>query len=75
MPPAGRGRAPISDPQVRYKGTIGGDISHGDPGNDHPALMLALGASFVLKGAAGERVVAADGFFLGATTLMRRARS
>ena len=40
----------ISDPQVRYKGTIGGDISHGDPGNDHPALMLALGASFVLSG-------------------------
>ena len=55
----------ISDPQVRYKGTIGGDIAHGDPGNDHPALMLALGASFVLSGPAGERVVSADGFFLG----------
>ena len=55
----------ISDPQVRYKGTIGGDIAHGDPGNDHPALMLALGASFVLRGRAGERTVAADGFFRG----------
>ena len=55
----------IGDPQVRYKGTIGGDISHGDPANDHPALMLALGASFVLKGSGGERVVPADGFFLG----------
>lgn len=55
----------IADPQVRYKGTIGGDISHGDPGNDHPALMLALDASFVLRGPAGERVVKADGFFLG----------
>jgi aerobic carbon-monoxide dehydrogenase medium subunit len=55
----------IGDPQVRYKGTIGGDISHGDPGNDHPALMLALGASFVLQGGKGERVVPADGFFLG----------
>ncbi len=55
----------ISDPQVRYKGTIGGDIAHGDPGNDHPALMLALGASFVLRSAAGERVVPADGFFVG----------
>jgi carbon-monoxide dehydrogenase medium subunit len=55
----------ISDPQVRYKGTIGGDISHGDPGNDHPALMLALSALFVLRSAAGERTVAADGFFLG----------
>jgi len=55
----------ISDPQVRYKGTIGGDIAHGDPGNDHPALMLALGASFVLRSRTGERVVAADGFFVG----------
>ena len=55
----------IADPQVRYKGTIGGDISHGDPGNDHPALMLALDASFVLKGPKGERVVKADGYFLG----------
>jgi carbon-monoxide dehydrogenase medium subunit len=55
----------IADPQVRSKGTIGGDISHGDPGNDHPALMLALDASFVLKGPRGERVVKADGFFLG----------
>jgi len=34
----------IADPQVRSKGTIGGDIAHGDPGNDHPAVMLALGA-------------------------------
>ena len=55
----------ISDPQVRYRGTLGGDISHGDPGNDHPAVMLCLGASFVLQGKQGERVVAADGFFLG----------
>ena len=55
----------IADPQVRYKGTIGGDISHGDPANDHPALMLALDASFVLSGAQGERVVKADDFFLG----------
>ncbi len=54
----------IGDPQVRYKGTIGGDISHGDPGNDHPAIMLALGAAFVLQGSDGERVVNADGFFL-----------
>lgn len=55
----------ISDPQVRYMGTLGGDISHGDPGNDHPAVMLALGASFVLNGPDGERVVAAQDFFLG----------
>lgn len=55
----------IADPQVRYKGTIGGDISHGDPGNDHPALMIALDASFTLMGPKGERVVKADGYFLG----------
>lgn len=55
----------ISDPQVRYRGTIGGDISHGDPANDHPAVMLALDAAFVLRGAGGERVVPAINFFLG----------
>lgn len=63
----------IADPQVRYKGTIGGDISHGDPGNDHPALMLALGASFVLTGPAGERVVPADGYFVGLYTTLAAA--
>lgn len=55
----------IADPQVRYRGTIGGDIAHGDPANDHPALMLALGASFVARGTRGERVIPADAFFLG----------
>lgn len=55
----------IADPQVRNRGTIGGDIAHGDPGNDHPALALAIGASFVLEGPNGRRTVAADGFFLG----------
>ena len=59
------GARTISDPQVRYRGTLGGDIAHGDPGNDHPALMLALGASFVATGPEGERVLPADGFFLG----------
>ena len=59
------GARQISDPQVRYKGTIGGDIAHGDPGNDHPALMLAVGASFVLRSKTRERTVPADGFFVG----------
>ncbi len=63
----------IADPQIRYKGTIGGDISHGDPGNDQPALMLALDASFVLKGPKGERVLKADGFFLGLYTTQMKA--
>jgi carbon-monoxide dehydrogenase medium subunit len=55
----------IADPQVRYRGTIGGDIAHGDPGNDHPAVMLALRADFVLTGAGGQRIVPAGEFFLG----------
>ena len=55
----------IADPQVRNRGTIGGDIAHGDPGNDHPALMLALNATFTLVGPNGSRDVAADDFFLG----------
>ena len=61
------GARQISDPQVRYQGTIGGDLSHGDPGNDHPALMIVLGASFVLRSPA-------DGFFTGSyATLMTTA--
>jgi aerobic carbon-monoxide dehydrogenase medium subunit len=59
------GARAIADPQVRYRGTVGGDLAHGDPGNDHPALMLALGASFALRGARGERMVAAADFFHG----------
>lgn len=59
------GARQISDPQVRYRGTLGGDLSHGDPGNDHPALAIALDASFVLQGEHGERTVLADGFFVG----------
>lgn len=55
----------IADPQVRNRGTIGGDIVHGDPGNDHPAVMLAVDATFVLTGSDGQRAVAANGFFLG----------
>ncbi|GAA4334482.1 xanthine dehydrogenase family protein subunit M [Pigmentiphaga soli] len=55
----------IADPQVRNRGTIGGDIAHGDPGNDHPALAMALDAVFVLQGPDGERQVEAVDFFHG----------
>lgn len=55
----------VADPQVRNKGTIGGDVAHGDPGNDHPAVMLALDAELVLQGPDGTRTVPANGFFLG----------
>src|ERR1700688_4132708 len=43
----------IADPQVRYMGTIGGNVANGDPGNDMPALMLTLGASYRLEGGGG----------------------
>ena len=54
----------IADPQVRYVGTIGGNVANGDPGNDMPALMMTLGASYVLRGASGERRVKAREYYL-----------
>jgi aerobic carbon-monoxide dehydrogenase medium subunit len=56
----------IADPQVRYRGTIGGNVANGDPGNDMPALMMTLGASYRLEGAGGVRDVAASEFYQGA---------
>jgi len=56
----------IADPQVRYMGTIGGNVANGDPGNDMPALMLTLGASYRLEGPSGAREVAASEFYQGA---------
>jgi carbon-monoxide dehydrogenase medium subunit len=55
----------IADPQVRNRGTIGGDIAHGDPANDHPALSLALQATFNIEGPRGRRSAKAEGFFHG----------
>ena len=56
----------IADPQVRYMGTIGGNVANGDPGNDMPALMMTLGASYRLEGTAGARDIAASEFYQGA---------
>jgi len=56
----------IADPQVRYRGTIGGNVANGDPGNDMPALMLVLGATYRLEGPGGGRDVAASDFYQGA---------
>ena len=55
----------IGDPQVRNRGTIGGDIAHGDPANDHPAIAIALDATLVVEGPKGRRSVKADAFFKG----------
>ena len=55
----------IADPQVRNRGTIGGDIAHGDPANDHPALALACDAIMTIAVPNGTRQVPASEFFLG----------
>jgi carbon-monoxide dehydrogenase medium subunit len=54
----------IADPQVRNLATVGGNLAHGDPANDHPATMLALGAQIVATGPKGERVIPIENFFL-----------
>jgi aerobic carbon-monoxide dehydrogenase medium subunit len=58
----------IADPIVRNSATICGNVAHGDPGNDHPATMLALDASFIVVGPQGTRTIAARDFFVGLFT-------
>lgn len=54
----------IADPLVRNMATVGGNIAHADPANDHPATMLAYGASVVAMGPNGQRTIAIDDFFV-----------
>jgi aerobic carbon-monoxide dehydrogenase medium subunit len=56
----------IADPQVRYVGTVGGNVANGDPGNDLPAVMMCLDAVYHLTGKDGERRIAAREFYQGA---------
>jgi aerobic carbon-monoxide dehydrogenase medium subunit len=56
----------IADPQVRYVGTLGGNVANGDPGNDMPAVMMCLGASYEVTGKGGKRRIAARDFYQGA---------
>ncbi len=55
----------VGDPQVRHRGTIGGSLAHADPASDLPAVVLALGATLVARGPAGEREIAARDFYRG----------
>jgi carbon-monoxide dehydrogenase medium subunit len=55
----------IADPLVRNKATVGGNLAHADPANDHPATMLAYGAQVVVRGAGGTRTIAIDDLFVG----------
>jgi len=56
----------IADPQVRYLGTLGGNVANGDPGNDMPAVMMCLGATYHVAGKGGERRLPARQFYQGA---------
>ena len=53
----------IADPQVRYMGTVGGNVANGDPGNDMPGLMQCLDATYSLVGPDGPREVKARDFY------------
>jgi aerobic carbon-monoxide dehydrogenase medium subunit len=55
----------VADPLVRQRATVGGNLAHADPANDHPATMLAYAAQVVARGPKGERVIAIDDFFTG----------
>src|SRR5262252_2930534 len=55
----------IADPQVRYVGTLGGNVANGDPGNDMPAVMMCLGASYQVVGNSAERTIPARDFYQG----------
>lgn len=57
--------AVIADPLVRNLATVGGNLAHADPANDHPATMLALGAEIVAAGPKGDRKIPLTGFFTG----------
>ena len=56
----------IADPQVRYVGTLGGNVANGDPGNDMPAVMMCLNAVYEVAGTSGARRIPAREFYQGA---------
>jgi carbon-monoxide dehydrogenase medium subunit len=55
----------IADPLVRNRATVGGNLAHADPANDHPATMIALGAEVTATGPKGARTIPVDRFFTG----------
>jgi carbon-monoxide dehydrogenase medium subunit len=60
--------AVIADPLVRNQATVCGNLAHGDPANDHPATMLALGAEVVATGPKGARTIPVKQFFTAVFT-------
>jgi carbon-monoxide dehydrogenase medium subunit len=57
--------AHVAHPAIRNRGTIGGSLAHADPASELPACMVALGATMIARGHAGERRIAAGEFFAG----------
>src|SRR6266567_7398788 len=66
LPILGETALVIADPQVRYVGTLGGNVANGDPGNDMPAVMMCLNAVYEVAGKAGARRIPAREFYQGA---------
>ncbi len=54
----------IGDPQVRNRGTVGGNVAHADPASDLPTVFMALRATFHATGSSGSRTISADDFFV-----------
>jgi CO/xanthine dehydrogenase FAD-binding subunit len=63
----------IAHPQIRNRGTIGGNLSHADPASELPAIAVALGARFHIRAATHDRWIGAPDFFVGALTTDLRA--
>jgi CO/xanthine dehydrogenase FAD-binding subunit len=62
----------VAHPQIRNRGTLGGNLAHADPASELPAVMLALGARFRVQSSRGERWIDANGFFTGALSTALR---
>jgi CO/xanthine dehydrogenase FAD-binding subunit len=62
----------VAHPQIRNRGTLGGNLAHADPASELPAVVLALGARLRIKSARGERSIDAKGFFTGPLTTALR---
>jgi carbon-monoxide dehydrogenase medium subunit len=57
--------AQVAHPAIRNRGTLGGSLAHADPASELPACMVALNATIIVRGQAGERRIAAEDFFTG----------
>src|SRR6202035_1432031 len=68
VPLIGEALPHIAHPQIRNRGTIGGNLSHADPASELPAIAVALGARFRVQAAKQERWIEASDFFVGALT-------